>query len=92
MPGAEEKVVWQLIPMECGYCKIPGIKVTDVRRSAQFSSGASAGGSETGLESRGEEVKIVDIRMDVRREGGGDGEDNNLDNERVQLGTVLILP
>ena len=66
LPGAEERLTWNLIPVECGYIKIPKIKVTDRRNviDAQLPANVSAA-----TKPEGEEVEVVDIRVDVQAEG-----------------------
>jgi hypothetical protein len=61
LPGSEEKLSWKLIPIECGYVKIPRIKVMDVRRAALPSQGV---GVSTEVDVEGEAVKVVDVRAD----------------------------
>lgn len=63
LPGGEEVLTWNLIPIECGYVKIPKIKVTDRRISA-------GGGSDAQGESEGEAVSVIDVRWDGRSEDG----------------------
>ncbi|KAF9809102.1 hypothetical protein IEO21_07571 [Rhodonia placenta] len=66
LPGAEESLVWKLIPVECGFVKVPHIRVLDRRRDPQDL--ATIAGDSRG----GEIVRIVDVRWDGRSgvEGG----------------------
>lgn len=83
MPGAEEKLTWKLIPIECGYIKVPRIKVMDLRRAT-----ASDGESGTeGAESKGEVVKIIDVWIDHRTISDAVGEDS-----RAEQCSILVLP
>jgi len=83
LPGTEEKIVWQLIPLECGYLKLPNIRVVDRRRTLPQPSGET--------QSEGESIRVVDFRTDQRRitvseTGGVHVEEHNVDN------TILVLP
>ena len=84
LPGTEEKLIWQLIPLECGYLKVPNIRVVDRRRTLPQPSGGEA-------HADGEVVRIVDIRADQRRvgisnTGGIHAEECDKEN------TILVLP
>jgi hypothetical protein len=46
LPGEEQRVVWVVVPLECGYLRVPRVKVLDWR-----------GRGEEGI---GEEVEVVD--------------------------------
>lgn len=82
LPGGEEQLIWRLIPIECGYLKVPKIKVVD-RRSQ--SSGES--------ESEGEVVRIVDVRWD-RREVAGVGTSAGAADARrsIESSSAPIIP
>jgi len=93
LPGGEEELIWRLIPVECGYVRVPKIKVID-RRSKGLGE----------VESDGEVVKVVDVRWD-RREAGQPGREDGADvrrsvdssNEGTSPGeggvtTILVLP
>ncbi|KAL5512612.1 hypothetical protein ACEPAG_3265 [Sanghuangporus baumii] len=72
IPGAEEKVVWQLIPLECGPAvPLPKIKVTDRRRTAEGPEGGTGGAPQQpeGF-AAGDEIQVVDVRWDRRRSDG----------------------
>jgi hypothetical protein len=92
LPGGEEELIWRLIPVVCGYVRVPKIKVVDRRTT-------SAGE----VESEGEVVKVVDVRWDRRAMGESEGED--VTNARTSfesssggtplaagVATVLVLP
>ncbi|KAH7910026.1 Gryzun, putative trafficking through golgi-domain-containing protein [Hygrophoropsis aurantiaca] len=87
LPGGEEKLLWRLIPMECGYVKVPEIKVTDRRGM----------GSE--VETEGIVVKVVDVRLDWRKitDDGSPIADaavteNSSQKEQSGVSTILVLP
>ncbi|OCB87838.1 hypothetical protein A7U60_g4971 [Sanghuangporus baumii] len=72
IPGAEEKVVWQLIPLECGPAVLlPKIKVTDRRRATEGPESETGGAPQQpeGL-ATDDEIQVVDVRWDRRRSDG----------------------
>ncbi|TFY61713.1 hypothetical protein EVJ58_g4338 [Rhodofomes roseus] len=79
LPGAEETVLWRLVPVECGFVRIPRIRVADRRTDP---------GAEGELQER--IVRIVDVRADERREVKEDG----TVEEGPQLAepVILVLP
>lgn len=91
--GGEEKIVWKVVPIDCGWVKIPRVRVVDRRKAVgQGAAGASGqGGAAAGAQATSESgdiVKVVDVRYDVRREAdGGAFVDGN-----PGVGTVLVLP
>lgn len=91
LPGAEERVTWKLIPIECGYINIPQLRVVNRRPAMAPVGGEQAQAVDTG----GEVIQIVNVLWDQRR--GGDGAvDAKTAEDGVsrgrQLGTVLVLP
>lgn len=66
MPGSEEKLVWRLIPVECGNIRVPRLKVVDRRKANASSQGI--GGPDADVESEGHAVDVVDVRCDLRRQ------------------------
>lgn len=83
LPGTEEKIIWQITPIDCGYLKLPNIRVVDRRRTLPQGSGE--------VQSEGESVRVVDFRTDYRRiavseTGGVQVEEHDADN------TILVLP
>lgn len=89
LPGGEEQLTWQLIPIECGYVKVPRIKVLDKRPRGL-----------TELETDGEAIKVVDIRWD-RQEGPQESRSvrGSLDSSHTSVAeaenafpTILVLP
>ncbi len=92
LPGAEEKILWNLIPVECGYIKLPKIKVVDHRKLT-----TNMGEGEV----EGQAVKIVDVRLDRRKESviaeSNEAEEakrpTNLESDSEEVwGAVLVLP
>ncbi|CCL99236.1 uncharacterized protein FIBRA_01251 [Fibroporia radiculosa] len=97
LPGAEETLVWKLIPIECGAVKIPRIKVMDRRKDIH-----SLASLEAEPDHEGEIVRIVDIRSDERMETSGEvptwdgaGENQRDGNELSKTPSspiILVLP
>jgi len=59
LPGAEARVTWNVIPIECGYVKVPRVRVLDHRtgvRGEEDAVGESA--------REGEALKVVDVRFE----------------------------
>lgn len=93
LPGGEEQVIWRLIPVECGYVRLPKIKVMDRRAK-------SVGEAD----SEGEIVKVVDVRLDRREAGRTAGEEDtdvrrSIDSSNEDISprdggvtTILVLP
>lgn len=92
MPGAEEKVSWRIIPIECGYIKVPKIKVVDRRRAIASSQGI--GGPNAEVETEGEAVKVVDVRLDQRLEQDVSDVQRTTESEgdQYRVGRILVLP
>jgi trafficking protein particle complex subunit 11 len=103
LPGAEHELVWNLIPLECGYVRLPRIRVVD-RRKPFVSAGdqSTPSGHNPEADWPGEVVKVVDVRWDNR---DGEGQEsmlqrrNSLDSESSEeengvpyIGTVLVVP
>lgn len=86
MPGAEEKLLWRLIPIECGLVKVPRIKIMDKRKAIASAQGIR--GPDAEVEIEGDIVKVVDVRMDQRApRSAEDSESHPQPN-----GTILVLP
>ncbi|TFK74712.1 hypothetical protein BDN72DRAFT_812681 [Pluteus cervinus] len=97
LPGGEEKIRYRLVPMECGYCKLPTVKVKDARNTIQVGPVAMDAQDEEEEVVRGELVKVVDVRVDIRQEQlaiPGDGIDGApaAGDDELGPGTVLVLP
>ncbi|KAI0359646.1 hypothetical protein OH77DRAFT_1587090 [Trametes cingulata] len=107
LPGQEECVTWNLIPVECGLVRVPRVKVLD-RRSAVLVAGAQAGagvggaqgagaGTGTGAgaaegQTDGDEVEVVDVRWDGRPERVEDAEGREVQLVKGREAYVLVLP
>jgi len=89
LPGAEEKLIWRIIPLECGYVRLPRIKVIDRRKAIPASQipGEMVPAPEG---STGDPVKVIDLRHDA----WVDGEDDPHAEYEGQegRGTILVLP
>lgn len=85
LPGGEEVLVWNMIPIECGYVRIPRIKVTDRR--------TLAGGTDA-QDQEGDVLNVVDVRWDARTEEGQERlKDVSTDRKGgTSDAVVLVLP
>ncbi|KAK7036442.1 hypothetical protein VNI00_011639 [Paramarasmius palmivorus] len=94
LPGAEERLVWKLIPVECGNVKLPKLKVYDRRKAIASAQGLAGPDSE--VETEGVPVKIVDLRTEQKvaapRELGEDGNGQVLSIDESKIVGVLVLP
>lgn len=81
LPGAEEVLVWRVVPIECGYLKLPRVKVVDRRKGAPT---AHTEGGATPEASLGEVIKVVDLRRDARLA--------NTESAAEAEATILVLP
>ncbi|KAJ6631526.1 Gryzun, putative trafficking through golgi-domain-containing protein [Mycena sp. CBHHK59/15] len=92
LPGAEEKVTWRLIPIECGYIKVPRIKIADKRRVIASAQGLRDPNAE--VETEGEVVKIIDLRLDRTRDRKISGRVSveSAEDREDRLASVLVLP
>ncbi|KAH9942206.1 Foie gras liver health family 1-domain-containing protein [Epithele typhae] len=94
LPGTEESVTWNLIAIECGFVRVPRVRVLDRRSAVQI---AGQGPGAEGVQAEGEEVKMVDVRWDARPEPEESGsEDSDDDGVAVrakgQNVFVLVVP
>ncbi|EMD33144.1 hypothetical protein CERSUDRAFT_118207 [Gelatoporia subvermispora B] len=91
LPGAEEQVLWKLIPIECGYVKVPRIRVLDRRRAVEQAQLQGAQGPLPNNESEADVVHIVDVRWDVKGTSAqGEGNRTSLDGP-ASGGEPIIL-
>lgn len=102
MPGAEEKLTWTFIPIECGFVRIPRLHVTDKRQSEPVSVDML---KPVEQEEVGRPVKILDTRREWRDKDGRQGgvvassELEEIIGEKVPnsgttsgIGPILVLP
>lgn len=93
LPGSEEKLIWNILPIECGYVKVPKIKVVDKRKAISSSQGTSEPGANTDT-FVGDVIKVIDSRHEIRQDDshveGGDAQ--SFVDEQGRLGTILVLP
>ncbi|KAG2153198.1 Gryzun, putative trafficking through golgi-domain-containing protein [Suillus clintonianus] len=91
LPGSEEKLSWNLIPIECGHVKVPRIKVMDVRGVALPSQGVGVPSTE--IEVEGEAVKVVDVRANWNTASAqGAGDSAVAIPQQDGASTILVLP
>lgn len=89
LPGQEDYVTWNLIPVECGLVRVPRVKVLDRRNAVQVAPSVGGAGEE---QPEGEEVEIVDVRWDGRPERVEDEEGNEVRVVKGRDAFVLVLP
>lgn len=87
LPETETTLNWKLVPVECGFVKVPKMKVID-RRKAIIPPGEEQLVSplEPGSDAEGDILKLVDVRWDRRTEGGEEA------RAAGDIGSVLIVP
>ncbi|KAI0943837.1 hypothetical protein AcV7_001818 [Taiwanofungus camphoratus] len=103
LPGGEDSIVWKLIPVECGFVKVPKIRVVDLRKAVDGAHSQSPLDLGTAVESEGDIVCIVDVRWEGKRQADDrqqgrssidsakarSGDENSQVNEQP---VVLVLP
>jgi len=87
LPETEATLFWKLIPVECGFVKVPKIKVID-RRKAIVPSGQEPliPPPEPGSDAEGDVVGLVDVRWDGRSESGEEA------RAAGDIGSILVVP
>lgn len=100
LPGGEHSMTWNLIPIDCGFVRLPRITVIDRRKT--FVPAQQQVPPVPEAEMPGQVVKLVDVRWDVRgaddavaalvRRESSDSSDSDDGGERPEVGTVLVLP
>jgi hypothetical protein len=87
LPETEATLFWKLIPVECGFVKVPKIKVID-RRKAIVPPGHEPPipPPEPGSDAEGDIVKLVDVRWDGRSESGEEA------RAAGDIGSILVVP
>ncbi|KAI0261262.1 Gryzun, putative trafficking through golgi-domain-containing protein [Gloeopeniophorella convolvens] len=87
LPGTETRLVWTLVPMECGFVQLPKIRVTDKRRGGPTSPTEPP----PVMEDEGTPVRVVDRRRDEKLEAADDAAEGTPAGAGV-IGPVLVLP
>jgi len=87
LPGSEEKLVWQMIPLECGYVQVPQIRVIHRPKTTSHAVEISDGNAE----GSGEAVKVIDLRHDLRQPNS-EPEKIGFQEAKEGPGTILVLP
>lgn len=91
LPGAEEKIFWRLIPMECGHVRLPKLRVFNRRKLVPSTQGQNTvDGTTGGIE--GDVVDVVDVRRDRKLglEVSQDPGSEVVEGKRIM--TILVLP
>jgi len=93
LPGAEAQLVWSLIPMECGFIRVPKIQVVDKRKGGLIAS--TADDEPPATEEEGTPVRVFDLRREERVEVVNADETPEGTPGGVNMGSigpVLVLP
>jgi hypothetical protein len=93
LSGAEAQLVWSLIPMECGFIRVPKIQVVDKRNTGLIAS--SANDDPPVMEEEGTPVRVFDLRREERVEVVDTDETPEGTPDGVNMGSigpVLVLP
>lgn len=93
-PGAEEKLIWRMIPLECGCVKLPRIKVIDRRTAISAAAVQSSGEAVPAPDaSTGDLVKVTGLRHDIWLAQADSEPGSRAEYEGQEgLGTILVLP
>ncbi|KAJ4483560.1 Gryzun, putative trafficking through golgi-domain-containing protein [Lentinula aciculospora] len=70
LAGTEERLVWMLIPIECGFVRLPKIRVVDRRKAVKGTAGMLGGGASGGTS-----------RLDLRTGGATAAAGAEVDND-----------
>lgn len=92
LPGAEAQLAWSLIPIECGFARVPRIRVLDKQRLGPIAPTAAEEPPETEEESV--PVRVFDLRRDKRVEEIDPDETLEVipDADVGSIDPVLVLP
>ncbi|KAI0687431.1 Gryzun, putative trafficking through golgi-domain-containing protein [Cytidiella melzeri] len=97
LPGNEEVLTWNAVPIECGYARLPRIKVTDRRQHVGSQPGSAPEAHTTATE--GEYVHVIDMRSDEQSAANADGPQTSTnlakranDGRSIAAITILVLP
>ncbi|KAJ7647712.1 Gryzun, putative trafficking through golgi-domain-containing protein [Roridomyces roridus] len=89
LPRAEQKVTWRLIPVDCGYIKVPRVKIVDKRRAISNAQGQREPNAD--VETEGDVVRIIDVRQGYSK--GRRTEDRvSVESLDGGIGPILVLP
>ena len=93
LPGAEAQLVWSLIPMECGFVRVPKIQVVDKRKAGLLAPPTDNDLPAT--EEEGTSVRVFDLRRGEKVEVVESDETPEGTPDVVNMGSigpVLVLP
>jgi hypothetical protein len=92
LPGAEVQLAWSLVPIECGFVRIPKIRVTDKRKAGSTSPTEQPPATED----EGAPVPVVSLRRSekvvVEVVDGAAPEDSPVIVDTGGIGPILVLP
>jgi trafficking protein particle complex subunit 11 len=92
LPGAEAKLVWSLVPIECGFVRVPKIRVVDRRKAGPISPTEE---EPLAVEDEGVPVRVVDLRRHERIEAADvtveEGTTSTV-GDGGNIGPILVLP
>jgi trafficking protein particle complex subunit 11 len=90
LPSAEAQLVWSLVPIECGFVRVPKISVVDRRNAGSISSTEQ---QPPAAEDEGILVRVVDLRRDEKVEvADATVEDTSAVVDGGDIGPILVLP
>ncbi|KAI9441462.1 Foie gras liver health family 1-domain-containing protein [Lactarius indigo] len=92
LPSAEVQLAWSLVPIECGFVRIPKIRVTDKRNAGS----ASPTEQPPGIEDEGVPVPVIALRRSekvaIEVVDGAAPEDTPGTIDNGGIGPILVLP
>ncbi|KAH9072843.1 Gryzun, putative trafficking through golgi-domain-containing protein [Lactarius deliciosus] len=92
LPGAEVQLAWSLVPIECGFVRVPKIRVTDKRKAGS----ASPTEQPPVIEDEGVPVPVIALRRSekvvVEVVDGAAAEDALGTIDTGGIGPILVLP
>jgi trafficking protein particle complex subunit 11 len=90
LPGAEVQLVWSLVPIECGFVRMPKIRVVDRRQVGPLSPTEQ---QPPAMEDEGVPVRVVDRRRHKRvKMIDATVEDTSAVIDEGNIGPILVLP
>jgi len=87
LPDAEETIVWNLIPIECGLIRVPRVRVVDHRKAPPAADDPSSVSTDTD----GDPVPVIDIRFE-RWTGNEFKRVLGQNDVAIDTNMVLVLP